>query len=79
MKKKFKNYAEELYRAGFVISTNRENHESFNLTKGQTAYLLSILGKRYCGFGLFLAFDSMYKNHQELKQLRDSKKKFKVE
>ena len=66
VKKKFENYAEALYDAGFVVSTRRENYEHYDLTKGQVAYLLSLLGKKYYGFGLYTTFNDMYENHQSV-------------
>jgi len=60
MKKKFKDHAKELYSAGFKVTVSKGGHQSFPLSEEQTAYLLSILGNRYYGFGLFLAFKEMY-------------------
>lgn len=74
MKKKFENYVEALYDAGFVVSTRREDYECYDLTKGQVAYLLSILGKKYYESGLYTTFNDMYENHQSIVKF---KKEFK--
>jgi len=62
MKKKFLDYAKALNDAGFVINTSKEDYGSFDLSIKETAYLLSLLGKRYYGFRLYKTFFDFYKD-----------------